>query len=32
MLGTLRDSFAGNVHRWPARMAVIAEQRSYTYG
>src|SRR3974390_2266720 len=32
MLGTLRDSFAGNVHRWPTRMAVIAEQRSYTYG
>ncbi len=32
MLGTLRDSFVGNVHRWPDRMAIIAEQRIYTYG
>jgi len=32
MLGTLRDCFAGNVHRWSDRMAIIDEQRSYTYG
>ena len=32
MLGTLRDSFAGNVHRWPDRMAIIAEQQTFTYG
>ena len=31
MLGTLRDSFSGNVHRWPDRVAIISEQRSYTY-
>jgi long-chain acyl-CoA synthetase len=32
MLGTLRDSFVGNVQRWPDRMAVIGGERTYTYG
>ena len=31
MLGTLRDSFVGNVARWPDRNAIIGGERSYTY-
>jgi long-chain acyl-CoA synthetase len=31
MLGTLRDSFVGNVHRWPDRVAIFAGERTYTY-
>lgn len=31
MLGTLRDSFVGNVHRWPDRTAIIGGERSYTF-
>lgn len=31
MLGTLRDSFLGNVSRWPARTAIIGNERTYTY-
>jgi len=31
MLGTLRDSFIGNVSRWPERNAIIGAERTYTY-
>jgi long-chain acyl-CoA synthetase len=31
MLGTLRDSFVGNVSRWPDRTAIIGSERTYTY-
>ena len=31
MLGTLRDSFIGNVSRWPDRTAIIGSERTYTY-
>ncbi len=31
MLGTLRDSFVGNVARWPDRNAIIGSERTYTY-
>jgi fatty-acyl-CoA synthase len=31
MLGTLRDSFVGNVSRWPNRTAIIGSERAYTY-
>ena len=31
MLGTLRDSFVGNVSRWPERNAIIGAERTYTY-
>jgi fatty-acyl-CoA synthase len=31
MLGTLRDSFVGNVSRWPDRTAIIGSERAYTY-
>jgi len=31
MLGTLRDSFEANAHRWPDRPAIIGEERVYTY-
>lgn len=31
MLGTLRDSFVGNVSRWPDRNAIIGGERIYTY-
>src|SRR3974390_1240522 len=31
MLGTLRDSFIGNVSRWPNRTAIIESERAYTY-
>jgi long-chain acyl-CoA synthetase len=31
MLGTIRDSFVGNVSRWPDRTAIIDSDRTYTY-
>ena len=31
MLGTIRDSFAGNVSRWPDRPALIYGERTYSY-
>ncbi len=32
MLGTLRDNFAATVSNWPERTAIIAADRSYTWG
>lgn len=31
MLGTLRDNFIGSVERWPARTALIHEERDWTF-
>jgi fatty-acyl-CoA synthase len=31
MLGTLRDTFVGNVSRWPDRTAIICGERTFTY-